>query len=335
MKHSVWGFGLFLVAVAGFGQANSGSIAGNVKDAIGRMAPGVTVQATNAATGTVYKGTSTAQGTYMVTDVPAGTYSISAALPGVAPFALKEVAVAAGGSAHVDVIFKEGTQLNTLGEDTLAIAADLKRHNPPSGPAPRTADGKPDISGVWWSPRTVDPGKPEFLPSAQATAKKRVDDNRKDSPQAHCLPNAATRIGPLYEFLQTKDRVVMISDDDSPGFHQIYLDRKAHPKEPDPLWYGDSIGHWEGDTLVVDRVNFEDQVWLDQDAHPHSDQLHIIERYRRPDLGHLETEVTVEDPGILARPYTMKRVSDLAPGEEIREFICTENNRDLEHLVGR
>jgi len=82
-------------------------------------------------------------------------------------------------------------------------------------------------------------------------------------------------------------------------------------------------------------VNFEDQVWLDQDAHPHSDQLHIIERYRRPDLGHLETEVTVEDPGILARPYTMKRVSDLAPGEEIREFICTENNRDIEHLVGR
>jgi hypothetical protein len=86
---------------------------------------------------------------------------------------------------------------------------------------------------------------------------------------------------------------------------------------------------------VVDRVNFEDQVWLDQKAHPHSDKLHITERYRRPDLGHLETEVTVEDPGVLAKPWTMKKVAELAPGEEIREFICAENNRDVEHLVGR
>ena len=157
----------------------------------------------------------------------------------------------------------------------------------------------------------------------------------KDSPQAHCLPNAVTRIGPLYEFVQAKAFLVMISDDDSPGFHQIYLDGRPHPKEPDPLWYGHSIGHWDGDTLVVDRVNFEEQVWLDQGAHPHSDQLHITERYRRVDLGHLETEVTVEDPGVLAKPWTMKRVSDLAQGEQIREFICTENNRDVEHLVGR
>jgi hypothetical protein len=76
-----------------------------------------------------------------------------------------------------------------------------------------------------------------------------------------------TRIGPLYQFVQSKDYLVMISDDDSPGFHQIYLDGRPHPKEPDPQWYGHSIGHWEGDTLVVDRVNFEEQVWLDQESH--------------------------------------------------------------------
>jgi len=144
-----------------------------------------------------------------------------------------------------------------------------------------------------------------------------------------------TRVGPLYQFVQSRAYLVMISDDDSPGFHQIYLDGRQHPKEPDPLWYGNSIGHWEGDTLVVDRVNFEEQVWLDQEAHPHSDRLHVIERYHRVDLGHLETEVTVEDPGVLAKPWTLKRVSDLAPGEEIREFMCAENNRDLDHLVGR
>jgi len=335
VKQSLWGFGLFVMAMTAFGQGDKGSIAGSVKDPIGRNGTGVAVQATNAATGTVYKATSSSDGAYTVTDLPAGTYNISATLGGVTPFALKDVAVTAGNTARVDVRFKEGSQLSTLGEDSLAIAADQKRHHPPAGPAPRTADGKPDLSGVWWSPRTVDPGKPEFLPEAVTVAKKRVDDNRKDSPQAHCLPNAATRIGPLYEFVQTSAYLVMISDDDSPGFHQIYLNRPAHPKEPDPQWYGDSIGHWEGDTLVVDRVNFEEQVWLDQEAHPHSDKLHIVERYRRPDMGHLETEVTVEDPGVLAKPYTMKRVSDLAPGEEIREFICTENNSDIGHLVGR
>jgi hypothetical protein len=114
------------------------------------------------------------------------------------------------------------------------------------------------------------------------------------------------------------------------------MNRTAHPKEPDfDLWYGDSIGHWEDDTLVVDRVTFKDEVWLDEEAHPHSDKLHVVERFRRPDLGHLERTVIVEDPGVLAKPWTMKQVSDLAAGEEIREFICAENNRDVPHLVGK
>jgi hypothetical protein len=196
-------------------------------------------------------------------------------------------------------------------------------------------DGKPDLSGIWWSPRTVDPGKPQFLPKAVAVAKQRAENNRIDSPQAHCLPSAATRLGPVYEMVQSPGILVVISDDDSPGFHQIYTDGRAHPKDPNPAWYGHSIGHWEGDTLIVDRVAFDPRVWLDQDAHPHSDKLHIVERYRRPDLGHLETEVTVEDPGVLVEPWTTKRVSDLAPNQEIYEFICPENNKDVQHLVGK
>jgi len=333
--HMVWGLGLFLIAMTASGQGDKGTIAGNVKDPVGGIVAGASVQATNSATGTVYKSTSSAAGAYTVANLPAGTYDVSLTLGGVAPFALKNVAVTAGKTARVDINLKEGTQLSSLGEDPLSIATDLKRHHPPDGPTPRTADGKPDLSGVWWSPRVVDPGKPEFLAAAAEVSRKRMEDNRKDSPQAHCLPSAVTRIGPLYELVQTKSYLVLISDDDSPGFRQAYLDGRPHPKDPDPLWYGHSIGHWEGDTLVVDRVNFEDRVWLDQAAHPHSEKLHVIERYHRVDLGHLETEVTVDDPGILAKPYTIKEVSDLAPGEEIREFICTENNRDLEHLVGR
>jgi len=335
LVHTVRGYALFLVAMTAFCQGDHGTIAGVVKDPVGGIVAGAAVQATNTATGAVHKGTSSKQGAYSLADLPAGTYDVALTLPGLAPFSQKGVAVGPGKTASVNIELKEGSQLSTLGEDSLAIAADMKRHHPPAGPTPRTAEGKPDLSGVWWAPRTVDPGKPEFLAPAVEVAKKRADDNRKDSPQAHCLPSAVTRVGPLYEFVQSKAFLVMISDDDSPGFHQIYLDGRSHPKEPDPLWYGHNIGTWDGDTLVVDRVNFEENVWLDQEAHPHSDKLHVIERYRRVDLGHLETEVTVEDPGVLVKPFTMKRVSDLAAGEEIREFMCTENNRDLMHLVGR
>jgi len=332
---SLSGFALLLVTLTALGQGDRGTISGDVKDPVGGIVAGALVQATNAATGTVFKSTSSNDGAYTLADLPAGSYDISLTLAGVAPFELKNVRVTAGKTIRVDINLREGSQLSTLGEDPSAIATDEKRHHPPSGPTPRTADGKPDLSGVWWSPRTIDAGNPEFLPSAVEIARKRMEDNRKDSPSARCLPGAVTRIGPVYQFVQAKDYLVMISDDDSPGFHQIYLDGRPHPKEPDPLWYGDSIGHWEGDTLVVDRVNFEEQVWLDLGGHPHSDKLHVIERYRRVDLGHLETEVTVEDPGVLAKPWTMKRASDLAPGEKVREFICAENNKDVEHLIGR
>jgi hypothetical protein len=226
------------------------------------------------------------------------------------------------------------TQLGTLGEDRVNLAADIRRHQPPAGPAPRTRDGKPDISGVWWRPTDVDGGSPQFLPAAEAAARERRDRNSKDSPQARCLPGAVLRYGPLFELVQSENYLVIINDDESPGFHQVYLNGH-HPEDPNPAWYGHNTASWEGDTLVVDRVAFDERIWLDQGAHPHSPKLHVVERYRRPDLGHLESEVTVEDPGVLAKPYTIKRVADLAQGYDIYEFICAENERDVLHMVGK
>jgi Carboxypeptidase regulatory-like domain len=327
---------LFLVilvafALAALGQSDGGSIRGTVTSPTGKMVANAPVQAKNTETGSVYKAASLATGQYTLQGLPAGSYDVSVVIPGLRGYQQKGIRVEAAKTSSLDIHLQEGTQLSTLGEDPLAIAADRRRHTPPSGPTPRTADGKPDLSGVWWSPVVVDPGKPEWLPFAQKVAKERSENNRKDSPQAHCLPAAVLRRGPLIEFVQSKNFLIEISDDDSPGFHQIYLSRHEHPQDPDPLWYGDSIGHWEGDTLVVDRVNFDDRVWLDQDGHPHGENLHVIERYRRPDLGHLEAVVTVDDPAVLARPYTYKRVSDLA-NEEIREFMCNEDNTDLPHF---
>ena len=317
------------------GQSGGGAIAGTVMDPAGAVLAKATVQAKSVETGNVFKAVSMGTGKYKLADVPAGQYEITVAVPGLRPYQQKDVRVQAAKESVVDIHLQEGTQLSSLGEDNLAIVADMRRHAPPAGPTPRTADGKPDLSGVWWTPQVTDPGKPEWLPFAEKIARQQADNNRKDSPQARCLPSPIVRLGPLYEFVQSKAVLVLISDDDTPGFRQIYLDGRGHPEEPDPAWYGHAIGRWEGDTLVIDRVNFHEKVWLDQDGHPHTEKLHVIERYRRPDLGHLETDVTVEDPGILAKPWTFKRVSDLAAKEEIREFVCNENNPDLPHMVGK
>jgi hypothetical protein len=319
--------------------ASAGAISGTVYDPFGRGLPNAPVQAKDAASGSMFKASSGASGAFAVKDLPAGTYNVTVSIPALKAFSRNGVTVPDGGNAAqtvaLDIHIEETSQLSTLGEDTLAITADTNKHAPPAGPTPRTKDGKPDLSGIWWRPTTVDNGKQEFLPNAVAVAKERDETNRKDSPQAHCLPGAILRLGPVYETVQSPAVLVVISDDDSPGFHQIYIDGRKHPKDPTPAWYGSSIGRWEGDTLVVDRVAFDERVWLDQTAHPHSEKLHIVERYRRPDLGHLETETTVEDPGVLAKPFTMKTVSDIAPTEEVLEFICTENNKDVEHLVGK
>jgi hypothetical protein len=322
-------------ALTVFGDGDRGMIAGTVLDPAGKIVSNAPVQAKNTATGSVHKAASAANGTYTLADLPAGSYDISVFVPGLRGYEKKNVAVEAAKTSSLDIHIQESTQLSTLGEDPLAIVTDLRMHKPPSGPTPHTVDGKPDLSGVWWQPATVDPGKPEWLPFAEKVAKERAENNRQDSPQARCLPPAVLRARPLHQFVQSKDFLIEIADDDFPGFHQIYLDGRAHPKDPDPAWYGHSIGHWEGDTLVVDRVNFIDSVWLDQDSHPHTNKLHVVERYRRPDLGHLEIEFTVEDPGILAKPWKFKRVADLAANEEIREFMCTENNVDVPHMVGK
>jgi hypothetical protein len=326
---------LCLAALEGLAQSSAaGAIHGTLFDSIGDPIGNNAVLAENAVSHVVFKATTSAKGTYALESLPAGTYYVAASAPGLKQFVMKGVIVKASLALKLDIRLGDTTQLNTLGEDRLRITEDNKRHRPPSGPTPRTYDGKPDLSGVWWIPDTVDPGKPEFLPDAIAIQKQRLENNSKDSPQARCLPSAALRNGPLWEFVQSKDFLVYISDDESPGFHQIYLDGRSHPADPNPAWYGHSIGRWDGNTLVVDRVGFDPRVWLDVESHPHSDKLHIIERYHRPDLGHMEIEITVEDPGVLAKPWTQKRVADLAH-EEIFEYICQENNRDVQHMVGK
>ncbi len=314
-------------------QGSTGTISGTVTDPLNDKVEGATIQARGQAKDASgsYRAVSGKDGIYRLAGLAAGTYDVQITAPAMQAFNQKGLAVKVGQTLTLDARLDYNTQLGTLGEDRLTQEADARRHHPPSGPTPRTADGHPDLSGVYWSPRTVEAGKVEMQPWAQKVTEERLANNRKDSPQSHCLPNAVLRFGPLVELVQSKDFLIVIADDDYPGFHQVYLDGRPHPADP-YSWYGHNTGKWDGDTLVVDRMGFNDTVWLDQELHPHSDKLHVIERYRRPDLGHLEIETTVEDPGALLHPFTTKRLADLAPDQEIHEFICNENNQDVEHF---
>jgi hypothetical protein len=326
--------GLFLLASAAFAQ-NGGTISGKVVNLPGYPVPNAPIVATNVATKAVYKSTSSDQGLYTLPNVPAGAYEISVALLGYNPYTQKDVTVAAAKTLQFDIHLTD-YQFDTLG-DGREFRVDLYSPHPtPSGPTPRTADGKPDLSAVWYAQRPVDPGNPEPLPWAAALLRERAANNSKDAPGARCLTRGILAAGALfpYKLVQTPKLLVMLFEDDIPSHRQVFLDGRTHPKDPNPSWMGHSIGHWEGDTLVVDTVGFNDRSWLDPQGHPHTEQMHVIERMRRPDLGHLEIEFTIEDPATYAKPWVIKRVADLDPDDDIGEYVC-ENNHDPEHMVGK
>ena len=113
------------------------------------------------------------------------------------------------------------------------------------------------------------------------------------------------------------------------------MDGRKHPSDPNPTWYGDSIGHFEGDTLVVDTVGFNDRFWFDFQGHPHTEKLHTVERYRRPNKGNLEFDITVDDPGAYTKPFTLYGSTKLLTNTDIIEYICNENNKDVPHIVDK
>ena len=212
----------------------------------------------------------------------------------------------------------------------------------PSGPAPRTAEGKPDLSGIW-TPEShflgdishgLKPG--DVLPLQPWALKLTRERLSKDDPHANCLPSGIVRMAPFpWKIIQTPTLIVFLYEGNMHTYRQIFMDGRGHPADMDPAWYGDSIGKWEGNTLVVDTVGFNDKSWFDSLGHPHTDQLHVTERFTRPDLGHLNFEITIDDPGAYTRPFTLYAHSTLLANTEIIEYICAENNQDLTHIVGK
>jgi hypothetical protein len=241
------------------------------------------------------------------------------------------------------------------------------------GPTPRTADGKPDLSGIWQymrPPGTPPPPPPptpsaageggEIVPAAVRTSqfwnlgasfkdglpfqpwaaelhRQRVASNSEDNPDAHCLPIGVMQLhthGQPRKMIQTPGVIVIMYEANS-GLRQIFTDGRSLPKEAEPWWYGYSVGKWDGDTLVVESTNFRDLGWLDVEGSPLTESGKIIERYRRPDYGHLEIEVTIDDPKAYTKPWTVKVYQRILPDTELIEFVCQENERDDSHLKGK
>jgi hypothetical protein len=326
---------VFLCVPAAFAQSGA-TITGTIHDIDGAAVANAPVQATSRSTNQTVKATSSPTGVYTLAPLPAGTYDLSVAALGFNAYVQPNVTLAPAQKLRLDVELVD-YQFGTLGDGREFRIDLLSAHSTPSGPTPRTLDGKPDFSGVWYAQRPVDPGKPEPLPWVEALLRERAANNAKDAPGAHCLPRGITNAGALfpYRLVQTPKLLVMLFEDDIPSHRQVFLDGRGHPKDMDPKWFGNSVGHWEGETLVIDTVGLDDRSWITAQGHPHTENMHVIERFHRADLGHLEIEITIDDPGAYAKPWIIKRVSDLDTRDEVGEYVCTENNKDVEHMVGR
>lgn len=237
-----------------------------------------------------------------------------------------------------------------------------------SAPAPRGRDGKPDLSGLWLTnaapPALLErliPGSTNgageeppsqyfiniftesraddipLLPAAAAAFEERAKTFSEESPLPHCLPEGMPMVemSPApYKIVQTPGLTIMLYERDT-TFRQIYTDGRALPPDPEPSWLGYSIGKWQGDTFVVDSIGFNDRGWLDARGHTHTESLHLTERFHRPDFGHMELQLTIDDPKTYSRPFTITLKQSLVPDSDLLESFCAENEKDLRHIGGK
>jgi hypothetical protein len=166
--------------------------------------------------------------------------------------------------------------------------------------------------------------------------KDRAEDLSKQHMSVQCLPWGPnyTNSARLTKIVQTPDLIVML--DEGLTYRQIFTDGRPLESDPNPSWMGYSVGHWEGDTLVVDSFGYNDRTWLDHGGHPHTQALRVTERYRRPDFGHLQIEMTLSDPAVYARPWTISLRASLAADTELLEDVCNEDNGSRrQHYIGK
>jgi len=232
-----------------------------------------------------------------------------------------------------------------------------------NAPTPRASDGKPDLSGVWETtpgPRPTGPaiaaegtgvlppsgfvfgnvgdqvpGGAPYQPWAAELVKKRMADNSKDNPDALCLPMGVMQMTSHpypKKIIQTPSEVVIIYEGSGTTVREVFMDGRGLPEDPEPWWNGYSVGRWEGDTLVVETTGFMDDGWLDVRGSPLTSAGRLIERFRRPNVGSLVIDVTIDDPKAYTKPFTATVTNRLLPDTQLIEFVCIE--KSAVHYVG-
>ncbi len=221
---------------------------------------------------------------------------------------------------------------------------------------PRSADGKPDFSGLWIAQTKregnanfpgCEPVSDEFVnigaslkdglpyqPWAADLVKVRRTEQRVNDPLSHCLPVGPIRLhtwnGPR-KFVQTPGLLVIMNEWDA-SYRQIFTDGRPLPADPNPSWNGYSSATWEGDTLVVRTNGFRDGMWLDATGNPMTDAAALTERFRRPNFGQMEIEITVNDPKAYTRPWTVTLHQVIKLDTDLLDFVCADNEKDADHL---
>lgn len=237
----------------------------------------------------------------------------------------------------------------------------VAQHTPLTAPAPQM-NGKPDLTGVWQAERTssadfnkvlgdsfssnqvdhndftkyvvnifwgmrpgTEPVTPAVAPILQARS-------RMEPPTSRCLPAGVPVHLFLYDIkmIQSPREIVILSENGDPA-RQIYTDGRPLPKDPQPTWMGYSVGKWQGDTLAVETTGFTENVWLDGEGHPRSESMIVRENFHRRDFGHMDLDVTIEDPKYYTRPINLKTTFNLLPDSDVFEFVC-ENEKDRRHI---
>ncbi|HTA43913.1 MAG TPA: hypothetical protein VK789_15775 [Bryobacteraceae bacterium] len=224
---------------------------------------------------------------------------------------------------------------------------------------PRTADGHPDLTGLWIMPPTHAPnpdfpgceaiadefaniavslkGGLPYQPWAADLVKTRRGEKRVNDPMSHCAPIGPIRLyswnGPK-KFVQSAGLLIILNEL-ATSYRQIFTDGRPLPVDPTPSWNGYSSGKWEGDTLVVQTSGFRDGIWLDAAGNPMTDAAKIIERFRRKDFGHMEVEVTVDDPKAYTKPWTVTLHQVIKLDTDLIDFACGDNEKDASHLSSK
>jgi hypothetical protein len=206
-----------------------------------------------------------------------------------------------------------------------------------AAPAPRTADGKPDITGLWkpgpgYVGNIAKDMKPEdipYQPWAQALYNQRRATDSKDDPTANCIVGGVPRSDLVpypFKILQIPGLVVILYEAVH-SYRQIFTDGRELPKDPNPTWFGYSVGRWDGDTFVVQTAGFNDKGWLDNAGRPATEHLRVTERFHRKDFGHMDVQITIDDPKAYTKPWTMTLPLTFQADDELIEYICNENNK--------